>query len=250
MKICTCCGLKKSEAEFNHKKNTKDGLDCKCKACQKLYDMSRRESKKIYDKTYREQNKDKIKAYSELYEQRPERIQQKKINNRIYNQTHKEHIREYERLYKQTEAGKLATQRKNQNRQKLYSSNMVFHLNHKIGVCISNTLKTQNFDSKNLEWPVKVGYTAKELKKHLESQFTSKMSWLNYGEYWELDHIIPKDSFTFNSYEDKAFKICWSLMNLRPLTISENRSRPHDGSDILKDTKDNIMNQGGDWFEA
>lgn len=69
------------------------------------------------------------------------------------------------------------------------------------------------------------------------------MSWDNYGEYWEIDHIIPKSQFDFTSYNDIGFQICWSLMNLRPLTVSENRSRPKDGSDVPEEQRNRILSQ-------
>ena len=69
------------------------------------------------------------------------------------------------------------------------------------------------------------GYTADELRNHIESQFTSEMSWLNYGEFWELDHIIPRFKFYYESYDDEQFKQCWALNNLRPLEVKENRCR-------------------------
>ncbi|MFW5903050.1 MAG: HNH endonuclease signature motif containing protein, partial [archaeon] len=62
-----------------------------------------------------------------------------------------------------------------------------------------------------------VGYTFNELKEHLENQFTDKMNWGNYGDYWEIDHIKPKSSFDFEKPEDQEFKDCWSLDNLQPL---------------------------------
>lgn len=69
------------------------------------------------------------------------------------------------------------------------------------------------------------------------------MNWSNYGQVWELDHIIPKNQFSFNSYDDIDFKICWSLINLRPVLKSDNRSRPKDGSDIPEELKYKIFHQ-------
>ena len=46
------------------------------------------------------------------------------------------------------------------------------------------------------------------------------MNWNNYGEYWEIDHIIPQNLFNMTTAESKDFQICWSLMNLRPLEKS------------------------------
>lgn len=63
------------------------------------------------------------------------------------------------------------------------------------------------------------------------------------GSYWEIDHIIPQNLFHYDSEQDRDFKICWSLLNLRPLTTTKNRSRPKDGSDIPEDLKQFILGQ-------
>jgi len=70
-------------------------------------------------------------------------------------------------------------------------------------------------------WQKYVGYTANELKKHLEYQFKEGMSWDNYGK-WHIDHIRPKSSFNFSDPTDESFKLCWSLNNLQPLWAEEN----------------------------
>ena len=53
--------------------------------------------------------------------------------------------------------------------------------------------------------------------EHLESKFDDKMTWDNYGSYWHVDHIVGVANFNYTSYEDEAFKKCWSLENLQPL---------------------------------
>lgn len=141
MKICSCCKQEKVESEFNKRKNTKDGLDYKCRDCQKAYDFARREQKAIYDREYRKNNAEKIKQYSLEYEKRPERIKQKKINKNIWRQNNAEHTREYSKYYRQTEAGKLNTQKANKTRRELYRADAVFRLNRIIGVSISSTIK-------------------------------------------------------------------------------------------------------------
>lgn len=57
-----------------------------------------------------------------------------------------------------------------------------------------------------------LGYSAKDLKYHIESLFTEGMSWDNYGE-WQIDHIIPVVTFT----QDDDVKVVCALENLRPL---------------------------------
>lgn len=90
-------------------------------------------------------------------------------------------------------------------------------------------------------WETLVNFTLQDLLKHLESQFTPEMTWDNYGEYWEIDHIIPQCTLPFDTIEDTNFKICWSLANLRPLEMSKNRQRPRNGSDVTDAMRQKIM---------
>jgi hypothetical protein len=76
-----------------------------------------------------------------------------------------------------------------------------------------------------------VDYTIKELKEHLESQFTEGMSWDNYGwDGWWIDHIIPRDQFDFKDPEQ--IKKCWKLSNLQPLWKMDNMAK---GNKIVLD---------------
>lgn len=93
-----------------------------------------------------------------------------------------------------------------------------------------------------------VNYNVSQLKQHLENQFTPEMSWDNYGSYWEIDHIIPKNCFNYEKPEDYDFKICWSLLNLRPLSKQENKNRKRSSNlfeynDISEELKQQILNQ-------
>lgn len=57
-----------------------------------------------------------------------------------------------------------------------------------------------------------IGYSAIELKEHIESQFTDGMTWDNYGE-WHIDHIIGVINWDKNTHTS----IVNALSNLRPL---------------------------------
>ena len=75
----------------------------------------------------------------------------------------------------------------------------------------------------NYHWESLVGYTACQLKQHLEKQFKEGMTWENYGFYgWHIDHIIPISVFNFSSPDDIDFKRCWALSNLQPLWAKDN----------------------------
>ena len=84
-----------------------------------------------------------------------------------------------------------------------------------------------------------LGYSIEELKEHLEHQFEDWMNWDNLGltatkekETWQIDHIIPVNTFNILEIGDEEFKKCWALTNLRPLDSYINNRRPNDGSDI------------------
>lgn len=128
----------------------------------------------------------------------------------------------------------------NEARRKQHQEDVVFRLSRLLSVGIYQALKE---DKAERHWETLVSFTLEQLKEHLESQFTPEMTWDNMGSYWEIDHIIPKGTFSFETEKDREFQICWSLMNLRPLPMRENRSCPKDGSDIPEELKLAILNQ-------
>lgn len=66
-----------------------------------------------------------------------------------------------------------------------------------------------------------LGYSALDLRTHLEKYFENGMSWENYGlgpGKWTIDHIRPVSSFSL----DTPMSIVNSLDNLRPMWWEEN----------------------------
>lgn len=74
------------------------------------------------------------------------------------------------------------------------------------------------------KWTRLVGYTADELRKHIERQFLPGMSWAEAGAF-HIDHIRPLASFNFDSAEHPEFRDAWALTNLRPLWANQNISK-------------------------
>lgn len=70
-----------------------------------------------------------------------------------------------------------------------------------------------------------LGYSWADLRVHLESQFSPEMTWGNWGEVWELDHIRPLSTFRYTSLSDPLFRECWALSNLRPLLREHNQEK-------------------------
>jgi hypothetical protein len=64
-----------------------------------------------------------------------------------------------------------------------------------------------------------LGCTIPELKLHLSKNFSSGMSWDNYGK-WHIDHIIPCSSFDLIIAEQQ--EQCFHYSNLQPLWANDN----------------------------
>ncbi len=73
-----------------------------------------------------------------------------------------------------------------------------------------------------------LGYTASQLKDHLESLFIDGMSWDRVSE-WHIDHIKPKSWFNLTNRDgtvnEEEIVKCWALSNLQPLWASDNISK-------------------------
>jgi hypothetical protein len=79
------------------------------------------------------------------------------------------------------------------------------------------------------------GCNTKQLARHLESCFTKRMSWANYGTYWHVDHILPCSSFDHT--DPKQVAQCWHWTNLRALEAKKNM----DKSDTITEPQMSLM---------
>lgn len=66
-----------------------------------------------------------------------------------------------------------------------------------------------------------LGYSAAQLRQHIEQNFKNGMTWENRC-HWHVDHKIPVTAFSFETIEDTGFKKCWSLDNLQPMWAKDN----------------------------
>lgn len=67
-----------------------------------------------------------------------------------------------------------------------------------------------------------IGCSVPELRAHLEQQFTSGMTWDNYGD-WHIDHIKPCAAFDLTNEDEQ--RDCFHYSNLQPLWASDNMSK-------------------------
>lgn len=188
-KQCKKCNIEKPLGDFCNRKGEIDGKHRYCKSCLnqnfKSYYHSSGRKESDYYKTYRQQNKEYFNQYS---------------NNHYH--TKKELYREW-----------------NKNK---YHSDPSFRIKHVTSARISEALKTYNTlkNNRTIEY---LGCNMEEYTLYLEKQFTPEMSWNNYGEFWEIDHILPIDSFDLE-IEENLYK-CFHYTNTQPLEKSKNREK-------------------------
>lgn len=226
------CGQEKDIDEFSSYKSKNGTIKYAyyCKPCDYLK-----------TKEYRKKNPDKHKAQTERHyekhkEERLEYHQQHYLDHKEeraeHYQENKEEIREKMKQYYDANPGKKQEMNKKYF-SKRYNTDINFKISHVIGNGIRASL---NGAKNNIHWEKLVGYTLDQLILHLESMFDDKINWLNYGSYWQIDHIVPVNAFNITSYADKVFKNCWSLENLQPLDYVSNTQK----SDIIHEMWNNV----------
>jgi hypothetical protein len=190
-KRCCTCKEHLPVTRFNRNKSQKDGFSGHCRSCTA-----------IVKKNYRETHKEKLRQ-----------------DCREYHKTEK--YKQYRKAYLSTpkERAKQAAWRKEYREKK--KQDPQFMLNFKLSQSIKWYFKVK-FNKPTGRLRNILGYGVKELRAHLEAKFKDGMTWDNYGSYWHIDHITPKSWFKYESVEDEAFKQCWGLDNLQPLTAKEN----------------------------
>jgi len=184
-------------------------------------------------KKYYQKNRKQLLANKKLYHELPEvKKARTKYNKQYYidnkftlkktskawRADNQESIKKKRYLYNRLPETKA---RINKKRKVKWATDPMFRLKYGIGSKMSESLKGVKAGR---QWESLVGYTLKQLIKHLEKQFVEGMSWENYGHNgWVIDHIIPKKVFNFTKPEHTDFQKCWALKNLQPMWEHDNQ---------------------------
>jgi hypothetical protein len=174
-KKCSKCLETKEINEFNKRKYSSDGYRSECRICSKI-------KRKDY---YINNKKTEINNNTQYYNDNKIDILAK---NKVYNKNNRH---------------KRNTLAKNYRIKNSY----IMGWRYVLGNTLKRLGKTKEGHTIDL-----LGYSATDLKQHLESLFTDGMSWSNYGE-WHIDHI--KTVFSFD--KETPMNIVNALSNLRPL---------------------------------
>ena len=131
------------------------------------------------------------------------------------------HPRKWQEMQKRYENSEKRIERRNQRR-----GTLKYRLNSKMSLSIRYSLQRKSkcpYPKGGRHWEDLVGYTAKQLKRHLEKTMPIGYSWKDFfNGKLHLDHIIPISAFNFSRPEHEDFKRCWALGNLQLLSASEN----------------------------
>lgn len=210
------------------------GLRAQCRACVRERDRIRRNRPEVRQRIRQAQAKyiirpdvaEQRRQYQEKYRGDGRLEETRKARKARMTESDRESVRRYARDYHatMTDAQKQHKRRRQAERQRVRrATDPRFRLRNVISTVIGASLRKRG-GSKGASWEALVGYSAEELKRHIERQFVRGMSWENYGE-WHVDHIVPVAAFEWQSPDDPDFRACWALSNLRPLWAIENKRK-------------------------
>jgi len=171
---------------FQVDNSRRDGRQPYCKACRQTENLSRAEELKAYKKSWYEKNRETVLERVRLRAlSKPDVIQK---SRRAYYQANAEKVK----------ADVVRWQKANPHIVAWRS--LLWHTLEKFGLPKEGT----TIDL--------LGYSAEDLRAHIEALWVSGMSWDNHGE-WHIDHKRPMNSFGPSTPPS----IVNALSNLRPL---------------------------------
>jgi len=181
-KVCGKCLIEKELNEFGSDKPKKDGKSTYCKLCNtertKQWQSLNNEKVKEVNNNWRKDNPNYNKTWQEYNAD--------SVNEKVkkWRRDNPEYCRNY-------------------NRRIAY----IIAWRRVLTSTLARLGKTKEARTIDL-----LGYSAIDLKLHIEKLFTDGMSWDNYGE-WHIDHIKLVSSFD----KETSMNVVNSLSNLRPL---------------------------------
>lgn len=199
MKICCNCKIEKSLDEFG-------GIKVKRNRCKECY--------KILDKKYREQNREKRLVYNRQWKK--DNAEKAKSQRKTWRENNREKRNDTEMAWYWENRDKVRGWQKRyystpEYREKV-SKNPATMWRQLLRRVLSQFGKKKENRTIDL-----LGYSAIELKEHLEKLFLPGMSWDNRKE-WHIDHIRPVSSFPMET----PINIVNALNNLQPLWAKDN----------------------------
>ena len=200
MKKCNNPKCETTNPQFNKNKNNKDGLSNRCRDCVK------KSAKESYYKNHQYYKDIGRESSIEYRNNNPQKVKEYGIKfNTIYN--NKERLSEYSKR-------EDVVERRKKRWSERYYTNIPFRLKEILKANFHLFFKDKG-KNKSISFKSLVNYTYEEFEEHLTKNFREGMSWLNFGELWEIHHIKPQNMFDVENIDD--MRECWKLNNMTPL---------------------------------
>ena len=203
-RLCSVCNISKPLSEYDVRRDSPTGHKGYCKQCRNKRAKARRDTGhrvREYEKSEAQKSRRKEYRCSE----------QGRKKYAEYKQS--ESYRQKERRYEQSEKAKLRRRKYTITR---YREDPQFNLKMRLRRRALDAIQKQGY-GKNTKTMQMLGCDWKHLKQHIESQFSTGMTWEN-KHLWHVDHIIPLVSA---KTEEELIKLChWT--NLQPLWAEDN----------------------------
>jgi len=205
------------------------------------YYLRHRAAKIKYAQQYAAAHKEEKRTYYRLRARKlwqratAEDKQRKLAAAKEWKRTHREHVNAYKRRYyaEHREKSKASIERSHaKHRDKLriakakyirirYATDLAFRLKRNLASRIRHALKGTT--RKAYRTIALVGCPVDVCIRHLERQFTKRMTWTNWGTVWEIDHIRPVAAFDLTDVTQQ--RTAFNYLNMRPLLKSENHKK-------------------------
>lgn len=207
---CNKCDSDKLEEEFYATRSW-------CKLCCSEYRKEKRKDPLYIQKEkerYQKKRDEYIKKGREYYHSKSD-LKKKEHNRRIYELHRANPIAiERKRLYGEEYEVKNKDKRRKQRaitRRNRYWTDTAYKLEILLRTRFYKAVKR----GKVVSIMKLIGCSREQLRDYLASKFKPEMNWDNHGEIWEIDHIIPIN--TFNLLDIKQQEKCFHYTNLQPL---------------------------------
>lgn len=226
VRTCTRCKIEKpATAEFFHaRKKNPDGRREVCRICRAQDHAEHRDERLPKRRAHYQANKERLCAEVRAYYVQNAETQRRLALERHY-RNHEARLKKM-RDYLAANAAELNERRRPKAKAAYharYGSDLEFTLKHRVRALLRVTLQKGRSGRRMAEL---LGYTADDLRLHLERQFTRGMTWERFmaGEI-HIDHILPVALFGAIAIDSDEFRQCWALSNLRPSWAKDNLSK-------------------------
>jgi hypothetical protein len=221
-KICSKCRIEKSVNNFCKNKSRKDGLNCYCDDCAKIYrnNWTRNNKEKVagYHNIYYRQRSDEVKQREKEY-----RVKNKKnrsLKSKEWNENHKEYRKEYGKRWRISHP-----EYRNKYEKERLMNDLFYKFIANIRGLIRKSFKRKGYNKSSHAYEM-VGLSYDELKNYLfkNAKFRypdfKEEDFLKSNKY-HIDHIIPLSTA---KTEKEVIKLC-HYTNLQLLTAEDNLTK-------------------------